>query len=132
MISKKTIRYLNLAKRVARQSQHDHFKHGAVLVKGGSVINTSYNKSQYTRFGNRFRDTRFCGHATHHAELGCILGLDKALTQGTTLYVVRTNKEGKFKLSKPCAMCEEALRFCGVKKVIYTTGETTPIEKHKL
>jgi tRNA(Arg) A34 adenosine deaminase TadA len=129
-ISKKVQGYLTLAKRVAAQSEHDHFKHGAVLVRGGSVINTAHNKDQYKRFGNRFRNTRRCGHATHHAELGCVLGLDKSTTQGTTLYVVRTNRAGEFRLSKPCAMCEEILRFCGIKKVIYTTGNG--VVKHKL
>ena len=120
--SKKIKSYFDLAKRVAQQSKHDHFKHGAVLVKGGAVINTSYNKDKYKSFGNRFRNTKTCGHATHHAELGCILGLDKSTTQGTTMYVARVNRQGDFRLSKPCDMCEEILRFCGVKKVVYTTG----------
>ena len=120
-VSKKIKSYFDLAKRVAQQSEHDHFKHGAVLVKGGSVINTSCNKDKYRSFGNRFRDTKTCGHATHHAELGCILGLDKSATQGTTLYVARVNRQGDFRMSKPCDMCEEVLKFCGVKRVVYTT-----------
>jgi len=124
-ISKKIKGYLDLAKRVAQQSQHDHFKHGAVLVKGGSVINTACNKDKYKSFGNRFRDTKTCGHATHHAELGCVLGLDKSITQGTTMYVVRVNRQGAYRLSKPCPMCEEVLKFCGVKKVVYTTDEAS-------
>ena len=120
-ISNKVRSYFDLAKRVAQQSQHDHFKHGAVLVKGGSVLNTSCNKDKYKSFGNRFRDTKVCGHATHHAELGCILGLDKSTTQGATIYVVRVNRQGEYRLSKPCPMCEEVLKFCGVKRVVYTT-----------
>ena len=124
-------RYLELAKNIAAQSEHDHFKHGAVLVKGGSIINTSCNKDKYKRFGNRFRDTHSCGHATLHAELGCILGLDKSATQGAIVVVVRVNRSGNFGLSKPCEMCEGVLKFCGVKKVIYTTGKDT-IAKHKL
>ena len=121
--SNKTRNYLNLAKRAAQQSQHDTFKHGAVLVKGGSVLNTSYNKSQHKRFGNRFRNVRDRGHATHHAELGAIFGLDRSTTQGATLYVCRTNREGKFRMSKPCSMCEQVLRFCGIKRVVYTESE---------
>jgi len=120
-----------LARRVAQGSEHDHFKHGAVLVKGGSVINVSYNKDKYKRFGNRFRNTRVCGHATHHAELGCVLGLDKSITQGSTMYVVRVNRHGEYRLSKPCQMCSDVLRFCGVKKVVYTKNEVG-IEKVKL
>jgi len=121
-ISNKIRNYLNLARRVSQQSAHDTFKHGAVLVKGGSVINTAFNKDQHKRFGNRFRNVKDCGHATHHAELGAILGLDRSITTGATMYVCRTNRMGEFRMSKPCAMCEEVLRFCGVKKVVYTEG----------
>lgn len=120
-ISKRTKRILDIAKKTAKNSEHDCFKHGAVLIKGGSVLNVAYNKQQFNRFGNRFRD-RSCGHATHHAELGAVLGLDKNLTQGATIYVVRVNKEGVFRNSKPCDMCHEVLKFVGVKKAIYTTG----------
>jgi len=121
---------LELAKLTAENSEHDTFKHGAVLVKGGSIINTACNKDQYNRFGNRFRE-HGCGHATHHAELGAILGLDKKLTNGATIYVVRINREGSFRNSKPCPMCHEVLKFVGVKKAIYTTGENT-VEKMRL
>ncbi len=130
-ISNKTKRYLLLAQRVATQSAHDHFKHGAVLVKGGSVLNTAFNKGNYNRFGNRFRDTHTRGHATHHAELGCILGLDRSITNGATMYVIRTNRLGQFRMSKPCLMCEEVMKFCGIKKVVYTTGESS-VEKKRL
>lgn len=119
--TKKIKSYLNLARRVSLQSGHDTFKHGAVLVKGGSVINTSPNKGNHTKFGNRFRNKHH-GPATWHAELACILGIDKSITQGATLYVCRTNREGNFRMSKPCAMCEEVLRYCGLKKVVYTEG----------
>ena len=131
-ISNGVARYLSLACRVAAQSEHDTFKHGAVLVKGGSILNTSCNKDQYKKFGNRFRDTRNHGHATRHAELGCVLGLDRSITQGSTLYVVRTNREGNLRMSKPCSMCEDALKFCGVKRVIYTTGSSNVIKRYKL
>ena len=131
-VSKGKRRYIQIAKRIAAQSQHDHFKHGAILVKGGSVISTACNKDQYKKFGNRFRDTRTCGHATHHAELGCILGIDRSITQGATVYVCRTNRRGEFRMSKPCKMCEEVLRFCGVKKVLYTTGNGNEVKNHKL
>jgi len=129
-ISNRTRRILDLARRVAQNSEHDSFKHGAVLVKGGSVLNVAHNKDQYNRFAGRFRN-RGCGHATHHAELGAILGIDKSKTQGATIYVVRVNKEGDFRNSKPCDMCHEVLKFVGIKKAIYTTGETT-VGKTKL
>jgi len=128
--SKKTQRFLELAKNMARQSKYGKIRHGAVLVKGGSVINASYNKDNFSAFGNRFR-TPSCGQATHHAELGCILGLNRAKTSGSAIYVVRINRDEEFRLSKPCAMCHDVLKYVGVKKVYYTTGDDT-IEMYKL
>ncbi len=121
-LGKRRQRYLELAKNVASQGTYGKYLHGAVLVQGGSVLNTSPNKDRFCSFGSKFRE-RSCGHATLHAELGCVLGLDRRITSGATLYVVRINREGQFRMSKPCSMCHEALTHCGVKKVVYTTNE---------
>ena len=118
-LSHKKRRYIELAMRVAAQSDFKEYRHGAVLVRGGSVVNTSCNKNKYRSWGNRFRK-RQIGHATHHAELGCVLGLDRSITEGATMYVVRIGKSGVLRNSKPCPMCEAALEYVGIKKVIYS------------
>ena len=122
--------FLKTAKNMARQSSYGKIRHGAVLVKGGSIISASFNKDKFSAFGNRFRK-QGCGPATHHAELGCVLGIDKSKTSGSTVYVVRINKKGEYRLSKPCPMCHEILKFCGVRKVVYTKNENE-IESYKL
>jgi len=71
--SKKTQRTLELARRVASNSTYGRLKHGAVLLKGGNVINVAFNKPDFTKFGNRFRNNYTCGIATTHAEIGAIL-----------------------------------------------------------
>ncbi len=111
-------RYLEHAKKVAQQSDED-YRHGAVLVKGGSVINTSINKNSYCAFGMRFRK-KDKGNATVHAELGAILGVDRKLTYGATVYVARIGKQDDYKLSRPCSMCEAAMRYVGIKRVVFT------------
>jgi len=121
-VSKRQQRYIQLAKNLAHQSSYGKIKHGAVLVKGGSVISSAFNKDKFSSFGHRFRK-HGCGHATHHAEIGCILGIDRSKTSGATVYVVRINRKGEYRLSKPCPMCHEVLKYCGVKKVVYTTNE---------
>jgi tRNA(Arg) A34 adenosine deaminase TadA len=118
-ISNRIRRYLDLAKQKAWESDFHH-KHGAVLVKGGSVLNTSFNNARYSSFAHRFRD--HAHNATRHAEIMCVLGLSREMTEGTTLYVVRINNKGHFMLSKPCEMCSDLLVFCGVKKVIYSVN----------
>ena len=129
-ISKKMQRYLKLAQNMASSSNYGKIKHGAVLIKGGSVINATFNKDKFSAFGERFRQNG-CGHATHHAELGCVLGIDRSKTSGASIFVVRINRLGKLRLSKPCTMCHDVLKFTGVKKVYYSTNDGS-IEMYKL
>ena len=121
-ITNKTKRYLELAKRLAHNSDYLDHRHGAVLTKSGRIINVSFNKNHYNSFAARFKKVNVL-HATQHAELGSLLGVDRSKTTGATVYVVRIIKLGDTKMSKPCAMCEEAMRFCGVKKVVYSVNE---------
>ena len=118
-IGKRKRRLIELAVRVAESSENKEYRHGAVLVKGGNVLNTASNKNAHARFGKRFR-RRDKGDSTYHAELGCILGLDRSVTRGADLYVVRVGRAGVLRLSKPCHMCEAALRHVGVRRVYYS------------
>jgi len=126
----KSKRYITLATKVAEQSDYGKFRHGAVLVKGSSVRNVSCNKQRHCHFGKRFRAPH-TGNATLHAELGVILGIDRTKTQGATVYVARINSDGARRMSKPCSMCEAAMRHVGVKKVVYTDRDGT-IESMRL
>ena len=112
-------RYFNIARKAALCSMNTDYKHGAVLVKGGSVINTSSNKNRLASFGSRFCKDHD-GIATLHAELGAILGIDRNITEGATLYVARVGKDGGFRLSKPCSMCTAAMKHVGIKRVYWT------------
>ena len=51
--------------------------------------------------------------------------IDKSKTEGTTLYVVRVDKSGDLKLSKPCPMCYAALKHAGIKKVVFSLNSHT-------
>ena len=119
-VSKKQKRYFDLARNIAYNSPYNKIRHGAVLVKGGSVINASCNKDNFSSFGTRFRGPNI-GHGTHHAELGCILGISRGVTSGADVYVCRVNKQEQFRSSKPCKMCHDILKHVGVKRVYYTT-----------
>lgn len=121
-LSKKKQRYIELAARIAQQTEFKEYKHGAVLVRAGAVINTSCNKNKYKAWANQFRKKQR-GHATVHAEIGAILGLDRSVTEGATIYVVRVGKCGDLKNSKPCPMCEAAMQYVGIKKVVYSSED---------
>lgn len=90
------------------------------------MINVSANKNNYCTFGKRFSAYERKDFSTLHAELGAVLGLDSSLTSGSIAYVVRV-KNDEWRMSKPCPMCEQALRFCGVKKMVYTTNDNSVI-----
>ena len=121
-LSKTKKRYFDLAKRAAMESTYGKLRHGAVIVKGGSVVSFGFNKSNHCQFGQRFRHMDK-GPATQHAEISAILGLPRSATQGADVYVVRINNDCDWRMSKPCPMCEQALKFVGVKRVFYTTGD---------
>ena len=117
-------RYFNTARKTALCSEQSDYKHGAVLVKGGSIINTSCNKNRLVSFGSRFCKDHD-GIAPLHAELGAILGLDRTVTEGATLYVARVGKDGGFRLSKPCSMCHAAMTYVGIKRVYWTIDDNS-------
>jgi len=96
------------------------FKHGSILVKSGKIIKIGHNNRGFNKFSNRFRNDGIAG--TQHAELRSILGLDYSITRNSILYVMRINKNGEFRNSKPCNMCQNICRFVGVKRIIYTVN----------
>tara|TARA_Y100000310_G_scaffold100043_1_gene97898 strand:+ start:2339 stop:2728 length:390 start_codon:yes stop_codon:yes gene_type:complete len=93
-------------------------RHGAVLVKGKAIIQRAHNTLEYCQFGMRHLD--HSGLPCRHAELACINNLKRNTTKGAMLYVVRIGSENELKMSKPCPMCEAALRVAGVKRVFYS------------
>lgn len=116
--SHRFLSYIRLATNVALGSDCE-FHHGAVLFDGGRVLNVSANKPSYNKFAARFKRN----FPTLHAEIGAVLGMSKAMTNGAEVLVVRVNKRGQIMFSKPCKMCQAVLRFCGVRRVFYTLGQ---------
>lgn len=120
-----------LAKRQAEQSEFGDYRHGAILVRGGSVLNASHNKrDDYSHFGARFRVNDLAG--TSHAELNCILGIERRVTTGASVYVCRIGRSGEYRMSRPCAMCMAAMRFVGISKVYYTLRGIKNVGRIKL
>lgn len=117
ILSKKQQSFVELAKRVSVYSDCTH-KHGCVLVKNGKVINTAFNQNTFSSFADRFIKKEWYG--TRHAEISVVLGISRSNTTGSTIYVVRANRWGVFRNSKPCTMCEDTLRFVGIKHIIYS------------
>ena len=52
-LSKTRKRYFDLAKRAAMESTYGKLRHGAVVVKGGSIVSFGFNKANHCQFGRR-------------------------------------------------------------------------------
>lgn len=115
-------RFFLLARNESICSDH-RTKMGAVLTRRGIVINTGRNSASKTHPEAR-------GHTQYvHAELAAVIGIDRSLIAGGTMWVYRTHRDNSLALAKPCRNCMEVLRMVGIRMVIYTTEEGFTCEK---
>jgi tRNA(Arg) A34 adenosine deaminase TadA len=124
-ITNKIKRCLDLAKKQALKSTFRE-RHGAILVKGGQILNCHHNDSSSSSFAMRFPrylDGKQLLEGSRHAEVQVILGIDKTQTKHSTVFLVRIGRDGNFIYSKPCPMCQKILKYVGVKKCIYSISK---------
>lgn len=116
MLSKKDVSFLNVARYFADMSEEKK-KHGAVVVKGGRVVGTGFNKfKNHPDIIPKHLVKTSCSR--HAEEVAIHEAGDNA--KGAVLYVARVNKQGIDRMSKPCIYCAELIKKSGIKKVIYT------------
>ena len=106
---------MKLASNLALSSDCN-FKHGAVIVRGGSVISTGINRfKNHPRVVSPEHIKQWC---SVHAEVDAIRKLKDA--KGATIYVARVGKKGNQTISRPCKRCYEAINQAGITKIVYT------------
>lgn len=116
-LSNKQKSLLSLAIRMAETSDMPQ-KHGAVIVKAGSVLAVGVNKWR-NKTSSPSASEEYNPHLTYHAEIDALLRCSNA--EGAVIYIARINKDGHHKFSRPCQRCMKAIRAAGIKKIIYTT-----------
>lgn len=119
--------YLNRAIKLAEASTVRQ-KHGAVVVKGGSVMAVGVNS--YTNDPQMFPTNYFSQNKiphlqrsnkiSIHAEVAAIRRLPAEQLKGATIYIARITQGGQIGFSAPCENCARELLKAGVKKIIYT------------
>ena len=119
VLSKKQRSFLNFAVRIAETSELNQ-QHGAVIVRGGSVLSFGVNKWRNKSINPPTSD-EYNPNLSYHAEVDAINHANSDL-RGATIYVARIGKDGTHRLSRPCMRCTKALKKAGIKKVVYTTG----------
>ena len=105
-------RFVELAKRAARHSQHS-MRVGAVVARKNQVLSLGFNQPTKTHPKSRNEFARI------HAELDAILGVPLDALRGTSVYVVRLTKTNLLASSHPCKDCMNLLREVGVRKVFF-------------
>ncbi len=60
-----------------------------------------------------------------HAEVRAVLKAGRKDIRCATIFIFRSNKNGKIGMAKPCTLCEALLRDKGIKNVFYTTSDGT-------
>jgi len=119
MLSNREKAFLSVARYLASKSEARQ-RHGAIIVKGGSVIGTGYNKDR--NHPDNVSPEHIKTHCSVHAEIDAIRDA-KWNVKGAVLYVARVNSQGKDRNSKPCDRCNVVIQETQIKKVIYTRSD---------
>src|SRR6056300_1971880 len=117
MLSNKDKAYISVARYFATKSKSRN-THGAVVVKGGRVLGTGWNKDRNPP--SVIDIDRIKQDCSYHAEEVAIREAGQNL-KGAVIYVARVNKNGEDRDSKPCIKCSGLIKNAGIKKVIYTS-----------
>ena len=113
----KTQQYLDqlliLAKREAHKSPMA-MTHGCVIVNGrGQILSSSFNHHRRKPIVGRRRDS-------HHAEVSACRKVPRHMLAGTTLVVIRINRQGMLLPSPPCEKCTPFIHKMQIKRVYHS------------
>lgn len=111
--------------------------HATFAVKGSKLIAIGINKNKTHSLNLRNRKKNQSGIDYSSKKLICselhCLNKVKRLTnfdfRRIELINFRKDREGNYSLSKPCESCCALIRFCGVRRVYYTTKEGFEIQQ---
>ncbi len=116
-LSRKDASFLDLATKVA-QTSNVRRKHGAVLVKGSSVLSLAINTSRNNP--KTFPVPATAYYASFHAELNCLRKIKPdGSVIGSTMYVASWRRDRPV-MSRPCDLCFVELDKAGVRKIVFT------------
>lgn len=89
---------------------HSRYRIGASLFIGKRLVSIGWNQNKtHPKTNSIFR--------WQHAELNCLVGTSKIDLYKATMFVVRINNKGQYKVSKPCKECMSFIMASGIKKV---------------
>ena len=127
----KSVRYFDIAKRVALKSEFDRAPTGCVVVYKNKVIGTGRNfykthplQKKYNRYRTFDEHNYPYIRPSVHAEIAALSSLidnPDINWSKVDIYIYRCCKSREFGLARPCAGCMQLIRDLGIKNVYYTT-----------
>ena len=117
MLSNRDRSYLSVARYCATKSIARN-THGAVVVKGGRVLGTGWNKNR--NHPAIVSPEHVKTQCSYHAEEVAIREAGENNVRGAIIYVARINRHGNDRDSKPCSKCAALIERVGIKRVVFT------------
>ena len=113
VISNKLIK---LAIEEAKKSNYKQ-KVGCIIFDKKKILSKGYNTSQKSikKLHPQFQGFPY----SVHAEVDAIIKARKDL-KGSSILVIRINKETQFRLSKPCINCMKYIKHVEIKNIFYS------------
>lgn len=100
----------------------EYFLISAVLDKRNRIISIGENSLTKTHpmMAHYVNKTKSNHKIYLHAEISALV---RAYNKGYAMIVIRVNRQGTLAMSKPCPICEMAIKEAEIKKVYYSTRE---------
>jgi len=118
-------RVLDKANQIARSlcptNREIRTSHIAFLIKSSIIQKIGINKKR-THPATKSHPYHE-GNVGIHAELDCLLKMDKEDLSGYSMLVIRVDNNGKLNMSKPCKGCQSLLQQFNVKEVWYSDSK---------
>lgn len=109
---------MNIIVNEAEKSSHSFFRHGAISLYKNKILTKGHNQCLN-------KDIIF---TSMHAEMSVIqqlkrMNLNLKKIKKLTIVVIRINKNGLLRQSKPCNKCQHIMKRYGIKKCIYSNED---------
>jgi tRNA(Arg) A34 adenosine deaminase TadA len=106
---------MNLAIKEALCVEHNKWKLGSVVFRGGSVLGLGHNTKRNDP--SNMEDGEHI-HASVHAEVSALRST--SVTEGAKIFVARVTPGGNLALARPCKRCLKTIKDAGIRRVYYT------------
>jgi deoxycytidylate deaminase len=121
-ITKRDMRYFEVAKAVAKTSEYKRVHIGCIIVSHKNIIAVGVNQIKSSpiqaKYNKKYRGF-YTKHNYIHAELHAILSCGDKEINGANMYIYRQLNTGELGCCKPCPGCERLIKEYSIKYVYF-------------